>query len=168
MTLAAVVLGSSVTAVAAVAPRHRVTAAVTGSLFGVSCFGTSRCAAVGQRSGTAQGPGGTLADKWNGTTWTVVTSPNPAGSAGARLDGVACTAAKNCLAVGDFRDGTSGDTLPTAEKWNGTAWSLVTVPGPSGSTDAFLESVACSSTANCFAVGGSMNNTLTERWNGTA
>ena len=168
VSLATALLGSSVTAAAAAGPRHQVAVAVTGSLFGVSCFSTSSCAAVGQRSATAQGPGGTLAEKWNGTKWTVVASPNPAGSSGARLASVACTAAKACLAVGNYRDGTSGDTLPTAEKWNGTAWSLVTVPAPAGSTDAFLESVACSSTANCFAVGGSMDNTLTERWNGTA
>jgi hypothetical protein len=164
--LAVAVLGSSVTAAAV--PRHRVAATVAGSLYGVSCFGTSSCAAVGQRSATAQGPGGTLAEKWNGTTWTAVSSPNPAGSQGARLSGAACTAANKCLAVGNYRDGTSGDTLPTAEKRNGAAWSLVTVPAPSGTTDAYLDSVSCSSATNCLAVGASMDNTLTEKWNGTA
>jgi hypothetical protein len=162
--LAAALLGSSVAAAAAAVPR--VAATVAGSLFGVSCFSTGSCVAVGQRSSTAQGPGGTLAEKWNGTKWSVVTSPNPAGSDGARLGGVACTAATSCLAVGNYRDGTSGDTLPMAEKWNGTAWSLVTVPAPSGSTSAVLDGVACTGASNCFAVGNSMDNTLTERWNG--
>ncbi len=78
-----------------------------------------------------------------------------------------CTAAKICLAVGNYANA-SHDTLPTAEKWNGTAWSLVTVPAPSGSTSAFLEGAACSSAANCFAVGASMDSTLTEQWNGSA
>ncbi len=164
--LAAALLGSSAAAAAAV-PRYRVAATVAGSLFGVSCFSTSSCVAVGQRSATAQGPGGTLAEKWNGTKWSVVTSPDPAGSDGARLDGVTCTAAKSCLAVGNYADA-SHDTLPMAEQWNGTAWSLVTVPAPAGTTDAYLEAVACSSATNCFAVGGSMDSTLTERWSGSA
>src|SRR5579863_3728890 len=164
--LAAVLVSASMAA-AGVAPGHRAAATVNGSLFGVSCFSTSSCAAVGQRSATSSGPGGTLAEKWNGTKWSVVTSPNPAGSDGARLAGVTCTAAKSCLAVGNYANA-SHDTLPMAEQWNGTAWSLVTVPAPSGSTDASLGAVACSSASNCFAVGASMDSTLTERWNGTA
>jgi hypothetical protein len=121
--LAAVLLSASLAA-AGVAPGHRAAATVNGTLSGVSCFGTSSCAAVGQRSATSSGPGGTLAEKWNGTKWSVVTSPSPAGSDGSRLSGVTCTAAKSCLAVGNYRDSTSGDTLPMAEQWNGTAWSV--------------------------------------------
>lgn len=163
--VAAALLGSAT--MAAAAPRHGA-ATVNGSLFGVSCFSTSSCAAVGQLAATAQGPGGTLAERWNGTAWSVLTSPNPPGSAGARLNGVTCTAAKSCLAVGDYTDAASHDTLPMAEKWNGTAWSLVTVPAPSGSTSAELESVSCMAPANCIAVGASMDSTLTERWNGSS
>jgi hypothetical protein len=95
-----------------------------------------------------------------------VTSPNPAGSNGAALEGVACTSAKNCLAVGRFF--TPGrSTLPAAEKWNGTKWSVLTVPAPSGTTDASLDAVSCVSGMDCWAVGSSMDNTLAESWNGT-
>ena len=98
----------------AAAPRHEA-ATVAGTLHGVSCASTSNCVTVGGRSATAKGPGGTLAEKWNGTKWSVVTSPNPAGSDGAALNGVACASAKSCLAVGDFFTA-SRSTLPAAEK----------------------------------------------------
>ena len=165
LTLAAALLGSSMTAAAA--PRHQVTAITHGFLDGVSCFSASNCAAVGQRV-PAQGIGGSLAERWNGTTWSVVHTPNPGLSNGTRLTGVACPGPSTCLAVGWFTDGASGDTLPTAEKWNGTSWSLLSVPDASGSTDARLNSVACSGTGNCFAVGASMSQTFIERWNGSA
>jgi hypothetical protein len=135
-------------------------AAVTGSLGGVACAGVS-CVAVGGRSGTSTG---TLAEKLNGTKWSVVTSPNPKGSTGASLAGVACTSTKNCLAVGRYF--VPGKTLPTAEMWNGTKWSLLTVPAPSGTTNASLGAVACVSSTNCQAVGESGDNTLAESWNG--
>ncbi len=163
--LVAALLSSPVNAAAG--PRHRVTAAVHGFLDGVSCFSASKCAAVGQRTVT-QGFGGTLAERWNGTQWSVVSSPSPGGSSAARLTGVACAGTANCLAVGWFTDGASGDTLPTAEQWNGTSWSLLSVPDPSGSTDAQLDGVACSSTTNCFAAGFSMGHSLTEHWSGSA
>src|SRR5689334_16741878 len=86
VALAVALLGSSV---AAAAPRHRVTVTAHGFLDGVSCSSGSNCVAVGQRA-PAQGFGGTLAERWNGTTWSKVASPSPGGSSGARLTGVAC------------------------------------------------------------------------------
>ena len=165
VTLAVALLGS--TAAAAAAPRHRVAATAHGFLDGVSCFSASNCVAVGQRT-PAQGLGGTLAERWNGTTWSAVHTPNPGGSAGTRLTGVACPGPATCLAVGWFTDGASGDTLPTAEKWNGTSWSLLSVPDAPGSTDARLDGIACSGTGNCFAAGVSMSHTFIEHWNGSA
>jgi len=162
VALAAAMLGASVTAAAA-APRHRVTATAHGFLEGVACFSASNCFAVGERT-TAR----TLAEQWNGTTWSVVQTPSPGLSSTARLTSVACPGPATCLAVGWFTDQASGDTLPTAEKWNGTAWSLLSVPDASGSTNAQLDSVACSGTGNCFAVGESMSHTFTEHWNGSA
>jgi hypothetical protein len=152
------IAGSGPAAVASSA-RHDA-AAVTGGLSGVSCVSTSNCVAVGGRSGA-----GTLAEKWNGTKWSVITTPNPKGATGADLAGVACTSATNCLAVGRYF--MPGKTLPTAEKWNGTKWSLLTVPAPSGTTNASLDAVACVSATDCQAVGFSMFNTLAESWNGT-
>jgi hypothetical protein len=178
-TLLALATGVAITALgtpataAVAAPRPgpdaaRTAAAVAGSLTSVSCANATHCVAVGGRSTTAHGPGGTLAEKWNGTKWSVVTSPNPAGADGARLESVACTSQANCIAVGDYFDSSNGSTLPTAESWNGTKWSLVTVPFPAGSTDAYLAAVSCASATSCQASGASMESTLAEGWNGSA
>jgi hypothetical protein len=160
LTAGLLIAGSGSAAMAASA-RHEA-ASVTGSLSGVSCVSTSTCVAVGGRSGASTG---TLAETWNGTKWSVVTTPNPKASTGADLLGVACTSATNCLAVGRYF--VPGKTLPTAETWNGKKWSLLTVPAPSGTTNASLDAVACASGTGCQAVGSSMDNTLAESWNGT-
>jgi hypothetical protein len=162
-TVTAAMLGAGATAASAL-PRTAPAAAVTGNLAAVACASASNCVAVGGHSSSSTGPGGTLAEKWNGTKWSVVSSPNP-GTDGARLYGVACTSTKNCLAVGVYF--TSGKSLPMAEKWNGSKWSLVTVPAPSGSTNASLEAIACTSATSCRGVGSSMDDTLAENWNGT-
>ena len=164
-TLAAAALAAATTAAGLPRPGGPATA-VAGDLYGVACASATACVAVGQRSSTSSGPGGTLAEKGNGTTWSVVSSPNPTGSDGARLYAVTCTSATNCLAVGEYSTA-SHSTLPMAEKWNGTKWSLVTVPAPTGATSAYLEAIACTSASNCWASGGNSDNTLAERWNGT-
>ena len=151
---------------AAATPRHRAAATVAGRLQSVACGSTKSCVAVGGRPSTAKGPGGTLAEKWNGTTWAVVKSPNPTGSDGAVLNGVACTSAKNCLAAGNYFT-SSHTTLPAAERWNGTKWSVVSVPAPSGATDASLGAISCASSTSCQAVGINGESTLAESWNGS-
>jgi hypothetical protein len=156
LTAGLLIAGSGPAAMAA-APRQEA-AATAGTLFGVSCASASNCVAVGGRSGTFPG---TLAEKWNGTKWSVIASPNPKGATGAGLHDVACTSATNCLAAG-YYDTSSKHTLPTAEKWNGTKWSVLTVPAPSGTTDTFLDAVSCVSSTDCQAVGGSGNNILAE------
>ena len=41
-----------------------------------------------------------LAESWNGTAWTVKTTPNPASAIESQLNGVSCTAGGTCTAVG--------------------------------------------------------------------
>ncbi|MDQ6805931.1 MAG: hypothetical protein M3065_13410, partial [Actinomycetota bacterium] len=70
------------------------------------------CTAVGvidrQRLGQA-----TLAEAWDGTTWTLQPTPNPAGSSG-WLSGVSCTSATACTAAG-FSSG----PVTLAERYSG-------------------------------------------------
>lgn len=67
---------------------------------------------------------------------------------------------------------TSNSNLATAlvARWNGTTWSLVPVPNPTGGHGLSLASVACSSTTTCTAVGGyqagSRARLVAERWDG--
>ena len=82
----------------------------------VSCPGPATCEAVG--GSTA----GSLAQSWNGATWTVQQMPP---SVAFTADGLSCTAAANCWSVG-FVAVTTDSTTPGIEHWNGTRWSHVT------------------------------------------
>jgi hypothetical protein len=82
------------------------------ALQGVSCPSASACTAVGFSSTGSSGmPTNTLAESWNGTQWSLQTTPNPAGAKISGLSGVACTASETCMAVGSFWNGTITQTL---------------------------------------------------------
>jgi hypothetical protein len=140
-------------------------------LHAVSCTSATFCMAAGEYA-TSSG-GATLAERWNGKTWSVVASPNPASSTFSRLYGVSCTSPSNCIAVGSQYNATTKVAKTLVELWNGKKWSIgadaVITGAPTG---AFLYGVACTSTTFCFAVGqrsvsGSVGTTvLAERWNG--
>src|SRR5262249_36940410 len=111
----------------------------------------------------------TLGERWNGTKWSVVATPTP-NSDDVALFSVSCTTATNCLSVGYFTS-TSGTDAPLAQRWNGSAWSIVPAPNPKGS-DSYLNAVSCVSATSCTAVGSSYpatgpGRTLVERWNGS-
>ena len=44
----------------------------------VSCSGAASCVAVGQYAATQQGASKTLVERWDGKSWSIVASPNPA------------------------------------------------------------------------------------------
>jgi len=139
------------------------TGAIKSSLEGVSCPGATSCVAVGSSSDQT-GATKTLAAQWNGTSWTIIPSPNPAAVVTSDLEAVACATTADCYAVGHSFDGSVNKTL--AEHWNGTSWSIVTSPNRNGSGD--LHGVSCPSATSCFAVGESSSKTLVEHWNGTS
>ena len=53
--------------------------------------------------------------------------PLPDGKTDAGLGGISCTSATMCMAVGEASDGASNRDL-LAEQWDGTAWTIKTVP----------------------------------------
>jgi hypothetical protein len=142
------------------------------SLAAVSCTSASNCIAVGAGDNTPAGllP---LAERWDGTSWSVQQMPRPAGAVRTELTGVSCPSAGACLAVGDYQD-SSSTGFPLAEAWNGTSWAIQPVSGPAGSRDAGLSALSCTSPSACTAVGGystpSSGATLlmAEVWNGTS
>jgi hypothetical protein len=152
------------------------------SLTGVSCPSATSCVAVGSFLGRIQGTSAyqnfTLAETWNGSTWTIVPSPSPKQpGGGAQLSSVSCTSSTSCMAVGETQVfHVPGGYLvphPLAESWNGSKWSEVTTPTLTNS-GASLNGVSCTSPSDCMAVGseGTPKNptlfTLAEQWNGTA
>src|SRR5205085_7834008 len=97
-------------------------------LYGVTCRSTSDCWAVGG-SLTSDGTGiDTLIERWNGSSWTIVSSPNVSGAIENILYGVSCTSTQ-CWAAGFSYDGNTNQTL--IENWNGTSWSSAISPNPS-------------------------------------
>jgi hypothetical protein len=143
--------------------------AQSSQLRAVSCTSATACTAVGDYTDST-GTQRTLAERWNGTTWSIEKTPNPAGATASGLSGVSCTATA-CTAVGSYTDST-GTQLTLAERWNGTAWAVQTTPEPSGATAGELSGVSCTSATACTAVGDYTNSTgiqltLAEGWNGT-
>ncbi len=115
----------------------------------------------------------TLVEHWDGTQWNVVASPSIPSQEN-QLSGIAALSAHNIWAVGSATDNTSGAVQTLIEQWNGTAWSIVPSPNPSGSQPPVdgLQGVATISKHDVWAVGYSENasgtlQTLTEQWNGS-
>jgi hypothetical protein len=125
-------------------------AAVSSALNGVSCPSGSACAGVGQffvRSGARL----TLAERWNGSSWHIQPTPNPAGSSSSSLFAVACPAADRCTAVG------SAASKLLVERWDGSGWRIQPAPVPSGAQFSELNAVSCTATA-CVAAGDYVNS----------
>ena len=131
---------------------------LTGSveLHGVSCTSSSFCVAVGRYEASVSK---TLVVAWNGSTWSIVSSPNPAGSN--ELRSVSCVSTSSCVAVG-----TTESSAVLVERWNGTSWSLDSTSTSSGE-NTLLEDVSCPSASACTAVGKLKGNRLALAWNGT-
>jgi hypothetical protein len=118
----------------------------------VACTSDIFCTAVGAYEGSVIG--GTLAEEWNGISWSVQQTPNASGADVSELWDVACTSASACTAVGDGYYNSQGIYLNLAEAWNGTSfsWSVQQTPNPSALNDR-LFGVACTSASACTAVG---------------
>jgi hypothetical protein len=68
-----------------------------------------------------------------------------------KTTGISCWSATGCMAVGDF----GGNEIPPwAETWNGTTWTSVNPPPPSGKFVSFtLAGVSCASATFCVTLG---------------
>ena len=132
------------------------------SLSSVTCVSSTDCWAVGSYYRDLNSPSHTLIVRWNGTSWSIVPSPNTTPSQSNALNSVTCPSASECWAVGGV------STSPLIEKWNGTSWSIASSPNVNGT----LNGVACNSAPDCWATGASFANSgvepLVERWDGSS
>jgi hypothetical protein len=134
------------------------------ALASVSCTAAANCMAVGLAGDNAITK--ILAEQWNGTAWTILPAPKPAGQHSAALTGVSCPSATNCTAVGSSSD-SSGIAKTLAEHWDGTAWTIQPTPNPISFSGNFLDGVSCPVAAHCTATGsffasGTGSDTLAE------
>jgi hypothetical protein len=140
-------------------------ASTQSGLTSVSCATPKACTAVGTYQKNLGSPF-SFAERWDGSTWSLLPDPNPPGTVESSFDDVSCIAAAMCTAVGFIG---VGETL--AEQWNGTRWTIQPTPTPAGVNESILQGVSCTSARACIAVGVSYANGATppvaERWNGT-
>jgi hypothetical protein len=118
----------------------------------ISCGSTTFCMATGSDAfGTYS-----LAEVWNGTKWSVITSPN--GKGVNSIDAVSCTSGTSCTAIGYL--GSAAE--PTALRWNGETWTSLAAP-PADASD-----ISCLEANWCMAVypGGGGTYLGAELWNG--
>jgi hypothetical protein len=89
-----------------------------------------------------------------GSHWTVEQTTNVFQP---QLDAIDCTSPNACTAVGQ-----SG-RVGLVERWNGSVWSQVPVPGSAGP----LHAISCASSNSCMAVGANRcGGPVAERWDG--
>jgi hypothetical protein len=123
----------------------------SGSLAGAAAIATNDIWAVGGIF-TSSGQQ-TLAEHFDGTSWSVVPTPSP--TSNSFFSGVAAAASKDVWAVGNS----------LIEHWNGSSWSVV--PSPTGTR---LNGVAAPASNNAWAVGYETNsgNAVVEHWDRTS
>lgn len=143
-------------------------------LTGIAALSSSDVWAVGfySSNNVVLGSQSALIEHWNGTVWTVVSSPY----AGAEsfLNGITALSPDDIWAVGFFV-GNSAQSSPQeglVEHWNGSSWSVVASPD-SAIGGSSLNAVAVLSVDDVWAVGSAENanagvqgQTLIEHWNG--
>jgi hypothetical protein len=153
------------------------TGATASVLSGVSCTSSSACIAVGEYHYTTGLSSSThaFAEVWNGSSWSVQSTPNPTEAKGSFLNSVSCTSSSVCTAVGGYVN-SAGSEVTLAEVWNGSSWSVQSTSNPTEAKGSFLNSVSCTSSSACIAVGeykygsalSSSTHAFAEVWNGSS
>jgi hypothetical protein len=129
-----------------------------------------RCTLAGITAGLL----GLTAQASAATGWTVVTPPALPPGAQNLLNGSFALSDTDTWVAGESVNNSTGAQAPLVLHWNGTTWSTVPTPTPSGSTPNWaFTSVAASSASDAWAVGvqsagTKIHDSLFEHWNGTA
>ena len=170
---------SAASAAWTVTPTPNVAGADDTFLNAVDCSSASSCMAVGNATFTPAFRvfrSTTVAERWDGTSWQIVPSPNPPEASSSSLHGISCPRRNVCFAVGSWSTpppnlpppyGPPGIGRPLIERWDGTSWSIQPSPDVAHGN---LDAVSCSGLRACTAVGsvsGAPITTLAERWDGT-
>ena len=131
-------------------------------LSAVSCSATTACLAVGSSKASVSKPASsTLIERWDGSNWTIQSSPNPAGTTERALEDVSCIAANQCLAVGNTnseKGSLANQPAGFTVTWDGSGWQIDSsgLPNP-------ILGASCSSDGDCRVAGGETSR----HWNGT-
>lgn len=127
-------------------------------LYGVTAVSASDVWAVGgtqYSSGSILGQ--PLTEHWNGTAWSIVSSPVPPEPT-SNFFSVAAISSSDVWAVGYMAKNNIGNTL--IEHWNGSSWAVATSPNP-GSLSNGLNGIAAVPSGRYLVAVGSFSNNLT-------
>lgn len=136
---------------------------VSAVLDAVSCTTGTFCVAVGNDDN--------FAEFWNGSAWTSMTLPTPAGQNIGGMYSVSCGTKISCTAIGFYTVGGNGVRIPLVDHFDGTSWTLQSFSRLRSSSA--LRSVSCAHNGtHCTAVGITYLRTgqpqpLVEIWNGS-
>jgi hypothetical protein len=109
----------------------------------------------------------TLIERWNGTSWAIVSSPDP-GDENDYLYAIAAAPAGDVWVAGNYGCSSCPYSQTLLEHWNGTIWSVVSSPNAPFANN-YLQAIAAVSANDVWAVGFSdAYYTLVEHWNGTS
>jgi len=108
--------------------------------------------------------------RWNGRAWRQAASPNPGGTHGSVLNAITAVSPSSIWAVGEYWTATAEKTMVL--HWGGRLWRQVASPNAGGgSPGSALAGIAFGSKSRAWAAGSyftasSVQQTLTEHWNG--
>ena len=112
----------------------------------------------------------TLTSRWDGTRWSIISSPN-VGMADNILRGVSAVSTNDIWAVGYIIDSNAHNYRGLTLHWNGTDWSIVPTVAVGSGGNEFVGVTAVSSNdawvVGNFGSGRGGRRGLTEHWNGT-
>ena len=122
-----------------------------GTFAAVSCFSRRVCDAVGSFNVTRSGSH-PLAEQIDDSRSRVQPTAGFVGGTSGALNGVSCTSAGACTAVGDYVN-RAGTQVTLAEREAGGGWVVEPTPTVPTATVSTLSAVSCASGAACAAVG---------------
>lgn len=116
--------------------------------------------AVGHSGDPSYVPLQTLTEHWNGTSWSIISSPSPGTYNGNDLAAVAAISSNDVWAVGWYQSGPTGQVGGALTvHWDGTSWTVI--PNPS---KANLYAITAVASNDVWAVG----ENVILHWNGTS
>jgi hypothetical protein len=138
-------------------------------LEGVTALSASDAWTVGDFATGGGFTGRPLAEHWDGTTWSRVPVPRPGRKdSDGFFSGVNGSASDDVWAVGTYLSKVTPIRMVTlAEHWDGSSWSIVSTPNPSGMDDYQLSSVSAVSADDVWAVGSGPTG-IVEHWDGAS
>jgi len=139
-------------------------------LLGVWATSSTDAWAVGYHSDNFSGDSWPLTEHFNGTAWSIVSSPQPEFSSVSSVREISPT---DVWAVGTAQNQSTFANQTLTMHWNGSSWTIIPSPN-AGTVDDELHGLAYSNSNDVWAFGYSFDTvsghylTLTEHWNGAS